>query len=92
MSVHVIADHASKIPTLRALIERQHVVTAKYVELHEQKTVPAAKVEVFQQSFPAGIDYQNGVFAGEDRVIGPLTGQPPMSVETFIGRNRARFE
>jgi putative nucleotidyltransferase with HDIG domain len=29
MSVHVIADHASKIPTLRALIERQHVVTSE---------------------------------------------------------------
>jgi putative nucleotidyltransferase with HDIG domain len=29
MSVHVIADNASKIPTLRALIERQHVVTSE---------------------------------------------------------------
>jgi len=37
-------------------------------------------------------DYQNGVFAGEDRVIGQVTGQPPMSVETFIGKNRTRFE
>jgi putative nucleotidyltransferase with HDIG domain len=29
MSVHVIADNASKIPALRALIERQHVVTSE---------------------------------------------------------------
>jgi uncharacterized protein YbjT (DUF2867 family) len=38
------------------------------------------------------LDYQHGVFAGADRIIGKVTGQPPMSVETFIGKNRARFE
>lgn len=37
-------------------------------------------------------DYQNGIFAGEDRVIGQVTGQPPMSVEAFIAGNRSRFD
>jgi NAD(P)H dehydrogenase (quinone) len=36
-------------------------------------------------------DYQNGIFAGEDGIIGQVTGQPPMSVETFIDKNRAHF-
>jgi uncharacterized protein YbjT (DUF2867 family) len=38
------------------------------------------------------VDYQNGIFAGEDRIIGQVTEQPPMSVETFIEKNRAYFE
>jgi NAD(P)H dehydrogenase (quinone) len=37
------------------------------------------------------VDYQNGIFAGEDRIIEQVTGQPPMSVETFIDKNRAHF-
>jgi NAD(P)H dehydrogenase (quinone) len=37
------------------------------------------------------LDYQNGIFAGEDGVIGQVTGQPPMSVETFVEKNRMHF-
>jgi NAD(P)H dehydrogenase (quinone) len=37
------------------------------------------------------VDYQNGIFAGEDGIIGKLTGQPPMSVETFMEKNRTHF-
>jgi NAD(P)H dehydrogenase (quinone) len=46
---------------------------------------PAARAEV-------AIDYQNGIFAGEDGIIGKVTGQRPMSVETFIEKNRSFYE
>ncbi|OAH45466.1 NmrA family transcriptional regulator [Sphingobium yanoikuyae] len=36
-------------------------------------------------------DYQNKIFEGADGVIGAITGQPPMSVETFIEKNRSYF-
>ncbi|MDE1996001.1 MAG: NmrA family NAD(P)-binding protein [Rhizobiaceae bacterium] len=37
-------------------------------------------------------DYRNGVFAGADGIIGPLTGTPPMTVEQFVTENRAAFD
>jgi NAD(P)H dehydrogenase (quinone) len=37
------------------------------------------------------LDYQNGIFAEKDDVIGQVTGQPPMSVETFVEMNRIHF-
>lgn len=36
-------------------------------------------------------DYQDGIFAGTNDVIERITGKPPMTVEEFIERNRARF-
>ena len=30
------------------------------------------------------LDYQNGVFAGEDQIIAAVTGQRPMTVEEFV--------
>jgi hypothetical protein len=62
--------------------ERQRVVTAKYVELHDQKTVPAAKVEVFQQSFPAGIDYQHGVVKVQPGAPYEVLGEFVLKYET----------
>jgi hypothetical protein len=62
--------------------ERQRVVTAKYGELHDQKTVPAAKVEVFQQSFPAGIDYHDGVVKVEPGAPYEVLGEFALKYET----------
>lgn len=38
------------------------------------------------------IDYQNGIFEGEDGVIGQVTGQAPQTVEAFVSANRHAFE
>jgi len=37
-------------------------------------------------------DYQHGVFAGEDSIIKEVTGQPPMTVKTFVTRHKALFD
>jgi NAD(P)H dehydrogenase (quinone) len=36
-------------------------------------------------------DCRDGLFAGTDDVIGRITGQPPMTVQTFISRHREVF-
>lgn len=39
----------------------------------------------------ATIDYQNGIFEGEDGIIRQVTGEPPMTVESYIEKNKAYF-
>ncbi|WP_445570921.1 NmrA family NAD(P)-binding protein [Pseudomonas sp. E102] len=36
-------------------------------------------------------DYQQGVFAGEDSIIGEITGQPPMAVQAFVTLHKELF-
>jgi NAD(P)H dehydrogenase (quinone) len=36
-------------------------------------------------------DYQDGIFAGTNDVIETLTGKPPLTLEEFVARNRAKF-
>ena len=37
------------------------------------------------------LDYQKGLFAGEDKIIAKLTGKPPMTVQDFVASNRDAF-
>ncbi|WP_354116138.1 NAD(P)H-binding protein [Bradyrhizobium sp. LA7.1] len=37
------------------------------------------------------VDYQNGIFAGADKVIAEVTGVPPMTVQDFVASHRAAF-
>ena len=36
-------------------------------------------------------DYQDGIFAGTNDVIETITGKPPLTLEEFVSRNRAKF-
>jgi hypothetical protein len=37
------------------------------------------------------VDYQNGIFSGEDKIIAEVTGQPPMTVQQFVSLHRDAF-
>ena len=37
------------------------------------------------------LDYQNGIFAGEDQIIAAVTGQRPMTVQEFVTLHLAAF-
>jgi NAD(P)H dehydrogenase (quinone) len=37
------------------------------------------------------LDYQNGLFSGDDKIIAKLTGKPPMTVQNFVASNRDAF-
>ena len=38
------------------------------------------------------LDYQNGIFWGEDKIIAEVTAQPPMTVQQFVTLHRDAFE
>jgi len=38
------------------------------------------------------IDYQNGIFSGEDRIITEVTGKAPMTVQEFVALHRDAFD
>ncbi len=37
-------------------------------------------------------DYQDRIFAGTNDIIETITGKPPLTVEEFVARNRAKFD
>jgi hypothetical protein len=37
------------------------------------------------------MDYRNGIFAGTDDIIERVTGEPPMTVQTFISSHKDAF-
>jgi hypothetical protein len=38
------------------------------------------------------VDYQNGIFAGEDKIITEVTGKPPMTPQEFVALHRDAFK
>jgi NAD(P)H dehydrogenase (quinone) len=46
---------------------------------------------VIQHFCAVALDYQNGLFSGEDKFIAKLTGKPPMSVQDFVASHRKAF-
>ncbi|CAM2140478.1 NAD(P)H dehydrogenase (quinone) [Pararobbsia alpina] len=44
-----------------------------------------------QHLLSVALDYQNGVFAGTNDVVADITGEPPMTVETYIRKHAAVF-
>ena len=47
---------------------------------------------MIQHFLAIAIDYQNGIFSGQDGVIGEITGQAPQTVGDFVQANRHAFE
>ncbi|MGN2411941.1 NmrA family NAD(P)-binding protein [Pseudomonas syringae] len=47
---------------------------------------------LIQHFLAVAIDYQNGIFAGEDGVIGKITGQSPQTISDFVRANKTAFE
>ena len=46
---------------------------------------------VIQHFCAVALDYQNGIFSGEDKIIAELTGKPPMTVRDFVASHREAF-
>jgi NAD(P)H dehydrogenase (quinone) len=46
---------------------------------------------LIQHLCAVALDYQNGIFAGEDKIIAEVTGQPPMTVQEFVTLHRDAF-
>ncbi len=100
--------HAGKSYTVHGPVEMNHYEIAKEMgkalgrEVHYDPVTAEQFIKegqlkgwsefIHQHVAEVSKDYQNGVFAGEDGIIGQLTGQPPMSVQAFVEKHRAVFE
>jgi NAD(P)H dehydrogenase (quinone) len=59
---------------------------------YRERLEKAGLLEFMIQHFCAiALDYQNGIFAGEDKIIAEVTGQPPMTVQEFVTLHRNAF-
>ena len=60
---------------------------------YRERLEKAGLHEFMIQHFCAvAVDYQNGLFSGEDKVIAELTGIPPMTVQDFVASHREAFK
>ena len=59
---------------------------------YRERLEKAGLPEIMIQHFCAvALDYQNGIFSGEDKIIAEVTGQPPMTVQEFVTLHRNAF-
>ena len=59
---------------------------------YRERLEKAGLPEILIQHFCAiALDYQNGIFAGEDKITAAVTGQRPMTVQEFVTLHRNAF-
>jgi uncharacterized protein YbjT (DUF2867 family) len=86
MNQQQIADEVGKV--LGRTISYRPSTLDEYRANLEQYSVPEFMIQHF---LAIAVDYQNGVFSGEDGVIGEITGRTPQTVREFVEANRAAF-
>ncbi len=78
---------------LSRILDRRIVYTPGTLEEYREHLTKYNLPEFLIQHFLAiAVDYQNGIFAGVDGVIGEITGQPPQTVEQFVKSNIEAFK
>jgi uncharacterized protein YbjT (DUF2867 family) len=62
------------------------------LEEYKQGLLQSGRTEFLVQHLgEVALDYQNGVFAGEDNIIREVTGTPPMTVQEFVTLHKKLF-
>ena len=101
------APHAGKTYPLFGPVELDHYEIAEKLSAtlgrpfrYEPHSIPQFAAEMEKAGFSARFvqhiasvaqDYQDGIFAGTNDVIETITGKPPLTLEEFVSRNRAKF-
>ena len=70
-------------------IRYQPLTIPRYRERLEKAGLPEFMIQHF---CAVALDYQNGIFSGEDKIIAELTGKPPMTVQDFVASHREAFK
>ncbi|SDJ64003.1 hypothetical protein SAMN05216338_105760 [Bradyrhizobium sp. Rc2d] len=70
-------------------ITYQPITIPQYRERLEKAGRPAF---LTQHLCAVALDYQNGIFAGEDEVIAEVTGRAPMTVQEFVRQHQEGFK
>jgi NAD(P)H dehydrogenase (quinone) len=86
MNQQQIADEVGKVLG-RTMTYRPSTIDGYRAHL-EKYELPDFLIQHF---LAIAIDYQNGIFAGADGVIGEITGRAPQTVGAFVEENRAAF-
>lgn len=84
---HGIAAEMSKV--LDRKIEYRPSTLDEYREHLRGYGLPDFMIQHFIE---VAVDYQNGVFAGVDRIIETVTGKAPQTVAEFVSENRKVYE
>ena len=69
-------------------ISYQPLTIPRYRERLEKAGLPEFMIQHF---CAVALDYQNGIFSGEDKIIAELTGKPPMTLRDFVASHREAF-
>ena len=88
----VVLSQAQIAEKIGAVLGREVAYRPESLEAYraslEGYGLPALLIQHF---LAIAIDYQNGVFTGTDGVIERVTGEAPMTVETFVAKHAAMF-
>lgn len=100
--------HAGKVYPLFGPIELDHYEIAEKLSAtlgrpfrYEPLSIPQFVTEMqrsglsprfIQHIASVAQDYQDGIFAGTNDTIETITGKPPLTLEEFVARNRAKFD
>jgi uncharacterized protein YbjT (DUF2867 family) len=79
---------AAMTDVLGRKISYQPLTIPQYRERLEKAGLPEFMIQHF---CAVALDYQNGIFSGEDKTIAELTGKPPMTVQDFVASHREAF-
>lgn len=106
--LHAPAGHAGKTYNLHGprelgqaeiaaavgeVLGREIVYRPSTIASYRERLTGLGMSEFLIQHFCAvALDYTNGIFSGEDGVIGALTGKAPMTVQEFVKAHRSEFD
>jgi NAD(P)H dehydrogenase (quinone) len=86
-------DQAGIAAAITEVLGRKISYQPQTIPQYRERLEKAGLPEFMIQHFCAvALDYQNGVFAGEDKIIAELTGKPPMTVQDYMASHRQAFE
>ena len=80
-------------PAVSEVLGRKISYRPLTIPQYHERLEKAGLPEFMVQHFCAiALDYQNGIFSGEDKIIAEVTGQPPMTVQEFVTLHRDAFK
>jgi len=86
-------DQAGIAAALSEVLGRKISYQPLTIPQYQKRLEKAGLPEHMIQHFCAvAVDYQNGIFSGEDKIIAKLTGKAPMSVRDFVASHREAFK
>jgi len=85
-------DQAGIAAAVSEVLSRTITYRPLSIPQYRERLGKAGLPEFMIQHFCAiALDYQNGIFAGEDQIIAAVTGQRPMTVQEFVTLHLAVF-